>query len=376
MKICFLVGTRPEIIKLSEVVFKLRQYYTCQVVYTGQNYSKYLSTTFFEEFPWMYPDHFLEAMNNTHGQFIGDASKAFELYLENEGPDAILIYGDTHSAILSIIAKHRGIPIFHFEAGNRCFSDRVPEEINRSIVDTVADYNFCLTRYARDNLAAIGFPARRTFITGSHLPGVYKRAVPRIKKALQDLSLNKPFVLMSLHRAENLENREVLSDLISNINKFAEHKGLAVIFLCHPRTEKKIRDWSISLGGIDARHPVGFFEFASMCLKAQFIISDSGTIVEESSILRVPVIMLRDFHERPEYNEVSWISHISAKNIDANGLSRFQLYAETIEKRRIKLEEISESDIRELSEISDFKRDCISDFLVFNLVQLIHNVQK
>jgi len=304
LKVMTVVGTRPEIIRLSRVIPKLDQYFEHVLVHTGQNYDYELNEIFFEELELRRPDHYLDAAGATPAETIGKTIIAIDPVLEKEKPDALLVLGDTNSCLCVIPAKRRKIPIFHMEAGNRCFDFRVPEEINRRIVDHVSDINMPYSSIAREYLLAEGFPADRIIKTGSPMYEVLHYYMPKIETSdvLTRLNLkDREYFVVSAHREENIDSERNFKGLIEVLNTLDADFGLPVIFSTHPRTRKKIEDKNISLPkNIRLMKPLGFIDYVHLQMHARATLSDSGTITEESSILNFPALNIRETHERPE----------------------------------------------------------------------------
>lgn len=304
LKVMTVVGTRPEIIRLSRVIPKLDQYFDHILVHTGQNYDYELNEIFFEELELRRPDHYLDAAGATPAETIGKTIIAIDPILEKEKPDAMLVLGDTNSCLCVIPAKRRKIPIFHMEAGNRCFDFRVPEEINRRIVDHVSDINMPYSSIAREYLLAEGFPADRIIKTGSPMYEVLHYCMPKIEASdvLTRLNLkDREYFVVSAHREENIDSERNFKGLIEVLNTLDADFGLPVIFSTHPRTRKKIQDKNISLPkNIRLMKPLGFIDYVHLQMHARATLSDSGTITEESSILNFPALNIRETHERPE----------------------------------------------------------------------------
>jgi len=298
------VGTRPEIIRLSRVIPKLDQYFDHILVHTGQNYDYELNQIFFDELELRKPDYFLDAAGVTPAETIGKTIIAIDPVLEKEKPEALLVLGDTNSCLAVIPAKRRKIPIFHMEAGNRCFDFRVPEEINRRIVDHVSDINMPYSSIAREYLLAEGFPADRIIKTGSPMYEVLHYYMPKIKASdvLTRLKLEEEkYFVVSAHREENIDSERNFNGLIETLKMLDEEYGLPVIFSTHPRTRKKIEEKGIKLSeNIRLMKPLGFIDYVHLQMHAKATLSDSGTITEESSILNFPALNIREAHERPE----------------------------------------------------------------------------
>ncbi len=304
LKVMTVVGTRPEIIRLSRVIPKLDQYFDHILVHTGQNYDYELNEIFFEELELRRPDHYLDAAGATPAETIGKTIIAIDPILEKEKPDAMLVLGDTNSCLCVIPAKRRKIPIFHMEAGNRCFDFRVPEEINRRIVDHVSDINMPYSSIAREYLLAEGFPADRIIKTGSPMYEVLHYYMPKIEASnvLERLYLkDQQYFVVSAHREENIDSERNFNGLIETLQMLDSEFGLPVIFSTHPRTRKKIEEKGIALPpSIHMLKPLGFIDYVHLQMHAKATLSDSGTITEESSILNFPALNIREAHERPE----------------------------------------------------------------------------
>ncbi len=302
-----IVGTRPEIIKLSRIMFELESSVEHILVHTGQNYDYELNEIFFNDLGIRKPDYFLNAVGITTAETIGNIiSKSDEIF-EKEKPDAVLLYGDTNSCLSVISAKRRQIPIFHMEAGNRCFDQRVPEELNRKIVDHLSDINMPLTEQARDYLISEGLRPETIIKTGSCMKEILNFYKDKIEKSdiLNQLKLSpKNYFLVSIHREENVDYPENLQLLLDSLNAIAEKYQLPLIVSTHPRTRKRIDDLLNNTFKMNQliifMKPLGFFEYIHLQQFAKCVISDSGTITEESSIMKFPAIMVRAAHERPE----------------------------------------------------------------------------
>lgn len=300
-----IVGTRPEIIKMCCVIKELEKYSNHILVHTGQNYDYELNQVFFDDLDLSKPDHFLNAAGGSVAETIANVIVKADEIIELEKPDAILLYGDTNSCLSVISAKRRKIPVFHMEAGNRCFDQRVPEELNRKVVDHLADINFVLTEHARRYLIAEGIGAETVFKTGSHLFEVLNHYSSDIQKSmiLETLGLIKnEYFLVSMHREENVDDVQNLTSLLTSLNMIAEEYGLPIVVSTHPRTRARIN--AIDGLQLDNRisflNPFGFFDYIKLQCDSRCVISDSGTITEESSILSFPAITIRNMHERPE----------------------------------------------------------------------------
>ena len=305
-KIVTIVGTRPEIIKLSRVIDELDRVSNHILIHTGQNYDYELNEVFFKDLKIRKPDYFLNAVGKSTAETISKIIFESDKILNKEKPDAVLLYGDTNSCLSVISAKRRQIPIFHMEAGNRCFDQRVPEEINRKIVDHLSDINMPLTEHARKYLIAEGIPAERIIKTGSCMKEIldfYKKDISK-SKIINKLKLKSDkYFLVSAHREENVDYKTNLTDLLGSLNTIAEKYKLPIIFSTHPRTKdriEKLKGKAKLNSLIKFMKPLGFFDYIKLQTSAFCVISDSGTITEESSILKFPAIMIRQSHERPE----------------------------------------------------------------------------
>lgn len=304
LKVVTVVGTRPEIIRLSRVMAKLDQYCDHILVHTGQNYDYELNQIFFDDLGVRKPDHFLDSAGASAAQTIGNVIGAVDRVFESEKPDAMLVLGDTNSCLAVIPAKRRKIPVFHMEAGNRCFDQRVPEEINRRIVDHTADINLTYSSIAREYLLREGLPPDMVIKTGSPMFEVLSHYRSKIDASdvLDRLSLSPDgFFVVSVHREENIESQRVFGKLVNVLNAVAEDHGLPVIVSTHPRTRKRIDSEGVKFDPrIQLLKPLGFSDYVKLQLSARAVMSDSGTINEESSILNFPALNLREAHERPE----------------------------------------------------------------------------
>ncbi len=309
LKVMTVVGTRPEIIRLSRVMAKLDESAAIEhiVVHTGQNYDYELNQIFFDDLGIRKPNHFLNASGINATETIGQILIKIDALLETEKPDAFLVLGDTNSCLCTIPAKKRHIPIFHMEAGNRCFDQRVPEETNRKIVDHIADINLTYSDIAREYLLREGLPADRIVKTGSPMYEVIHYYLPQIKASgiLTQLELEAgKYFVVSAHREENINNEKQFSLLVATLNLIAETYGLPIIFSTHPRTRKMIEQRQTQLHtGIRLLKPLGFNDYNALQMHSFAVLSDSGTISEESSILRFPALNIREAHERPEAME-------------------------------------------------------------------------
>jgi len=310
LKVMTIVGTRPEIIRLSRVISLLDETVNHILVHTGQNYDYELNEIFFKELELRKPDYFMNADTSSLGATIGDIIKKSEEILRKEKPDALLVLGDTNSCLSAYMAKRMHIPIYHMEAGNRCFDFNVPEEINRRIIDHIADFNLVYTEHARRHLLSEGLPHRRIYLTGSPLNEVLNYYLPKIEKSdiLKRLSLNsQDYFLVSMHREENVDNPQNLNILIKALQLIGEFYKKRIIISTHPRTRKRIESMfneesitASSNGFLEFYKPFGFFDYVKLQMNALCVLSDSGTINEEASILNFPAITIRNSMERPE----------------------------------------------------------------------------
>lgn len=304
MKVMSVVGTRPEIIRLSRVLARLDEYTEHVIVHTGQNYDYELNEIFFNDLGVRKPDHFLNAATGTASETIGNILIKVDAVMAEEKPEAVLILGDTNSCLSAIPAKRRKIPIFHMEAGNRCFDQRVPEETNRRIVDHTSDINLTYSDIAREYLLREGLPPDRIIKTGSPMFEVLTHYMPQIEASdvLTRLGL-KPgeYFVVSAHREENIDSDINLENLALSLNTIAETYGQRVIVSTHPRTQKRIDAKGIQFHkNVELLKPLGFHDYNHLQMHAHAVLSDSGTITEESSILNFPALNIREAHERPE----------------------------------------------------------------------------
>ncbi|MGX1740229.1 non-hydrolyzing UDP-N-acetylglucosamine 2-epimerase [Bosea sp. NPDC055353] len=304
-KVMSIVGTRPELIKMCRVIALLDEQTQHILVHTGQNYDYGLNQVFFEDLDIRKPDHFLEAAGGSAIDTIAEVLKRSDAVMEQEKPDAVLIYGDTNSGLAVIAAKRRKIPVFHMEAGNRCFDQRVPEELNRKVIDHLSDINMTLTEHARRYLVAEGLPPELTFNVGSHMHEVLEHFRPRYEASdiLTRLDLTeRQFFVVSSHREENVDSERNLADLLDSLKGLAETYDWPVIVSTHPRTRKRLE--ALGETELDPRirflPPFGFHDYIKLQMTAACVVSDSGTITEESSLLGFPAVTIRQAHERPE----------------------------------------------------------------------------
>lgn len=317
LKLMTVVGTRPEIIRLSRVMAACDEYFDHVIVHTGQNYDYELNEIFFTDLGIRKPDHFLNAAGATGAETIGNVIIAVDKILDEVEPEALLVLGDTNSCMAVLPAKRRKIPTFHMEAGNRCFDMRVPEEINRRIVDHTADINLTYSTIARDYLLAEGLPADLVIKTGSPMFEVLHHYKAKIEASdvLERLNLKEhEYFIVSAHREENINSDQNFLDLVEMLNAVAEQYQYPVIVSTHPRTRKRIEELNVEFHPlIQLLKPLGFSDYNKLQLSAKAALSDSGTINEESSILNFPALNLRQAHERPEGMEEAAVMMVGLK---------------------------------------------------------------
>ena len=309
LKVMTIIGTRPEIIRLSEVIKKCDKYFDQVLVHTGQNYDYTLNQIFFEDLGLRQPDYYLDAVGSDLGETIGNIiAKSYKLMQEVK-PDAFLVLGDTNSALAAISAKRLKVPIFHMEAGNRCFDENLPEETNRRIVDHIADVNVCYSEHARRYLNAEGTAKERTFVSGSPMAEVLSANMDKIKasKVLETLGLEKgKYILLSAHREENIDNEKNFFNLMNAVNAMAEKYQMPIIYSTHPRSKKFIEARGFEFHPlVRSLQPFGFSDYNNLQLNAFCVVSDSGTLPEESSYFNAkgmpfPAVCIRTSTERPE----------------------------------------------------------------------------
>lgn len=309
LKVMTIVGTRPELIKMSRVIAEFDTYTKHLLVHTGQNYDYELNQLFFEDLGIRKPDYFLEAVGENAAQTIARVIEKADEVMAQEKPDAVMLYGDTNSCLAVIAAKRRKIPVFHMEAGNRCFDQRVPEELNRKVLDHLSDINFVLTEHARRYLIAEGIRPETIIKTGSHMGEVLDFYMPKIEKSdvLDRMGLDAgKYFIVSAHREENVDTPQNLIDMVETLNALAEHYKYPVIVSTHPRTRKRLDE--LNLGQLNPNvqflKPFGFCDYIKLQMESLCVVSDSGTITEEGSLLNLPAITIRNAHERPEGMDV------------------------------------------------------------------------
>ncbi|WP_440872012.1 non-hydrolyzing UDP-N-acetylglucosamine 2-epimerase [Vibrio diabolicus] len=360
LKVMSVVGTRPEIIRLSRVLAKLDEHCEHILVHTGQNYDYELNEVFFNDLGVRKPDYFLNAAGKNAAETIGQVIIKVDQVLEEVAPSAMLVLGDTNSCISAIPAKRRKIPIFHMEAGNRCFDQRVPEETNRKIVDHTADINLTYSTIARDYLIAEGLPADRVIKTGSPMFEVLNHYMPQIDSSdvLARLGLTESeFFVVSAHREENVDLPKQLVKLAETLNTIAEHYNLPVIVSTHPRTRNRIEAQGIEFHpNIQLLKPLGFHDYNHLQKNAKVVLSDSGTINEESSIMNFPALNLREAHERPEGMEEASVMMVGL------GVERVMQGLQVLESQ-------PRGDERLLRQVADYSMPNVSD----KVVRILHS---
>ena len=368
LKVMTIVGTRPEIIKLSEVMKELDRHVNHIIVHTGQNYDYELNEIFFEQLGSRKPDIFLEALKGSPSETIADIIAKSDKIFDEIKPDAVLLYGDTNSCLSVIPAKRRKIPIFHMEAGNRCFDQRVPEEINRKIVDHLSDINLPLSEHARDYLIAEGIRPETIIKIGSPMTEVLNANMDKIKSSdilkRENLKINSYF-LMSIHREENVDSPKNFNDLLESIEELTKKYNMPIIVSTHPRTRKKLESLNHKNQNPLVRFskPYGFHEYNNLQINAFCIISDSGTIAEEGSILNLPAVTIRQAHERPE--------GMDETTVIMSGLSK---------RRIIEAVEVAthhnNQDIRVIKPVKDYKADNVSKKIIRIILSYIDFVNR
>jgi UDP-N-acetylglucosamine 2-epimerase (non-hydrolysing) len=304
LKLMIVIGTRPEIIKLSEIIKKCQKYFNLKIVHTGQNYDYYLNKLFFEELDLRAPDFYLNVVGDNLGQTMGNViAKSYELFT-TEKPDAILVLGDTNSCLCVISAKRLKIPVFHLEAGNRCKDENLPEEVIRRIVDVTSDVNMCYLENARRYILDTGVRPENTYVVGSTMAEVLTANINKINnsKVLEELGLESGnYILLSAHREENIDNESNFFNLMHAVNSIAEYYDMPILYSCHPRAKKFIEQRKFIFDKRVIQHPpLGFFDYNKLQQNAFCVVSDSGTVPEEGSYFKFPAVSIRTSTERPE----------------------------------------------------------------------------
>ena len=360
LKVVTVVGTRPEIIRLSRVLARLDEHCEHVLVHTGQNYDYELNQIFFDDLGIRKPDHFLNAAGGSAAETIGKIIIAVDGVLATEAPDAMLVLGDTNSCMAVLPAKRRKIPVFHMEAGNRCFDQRVPEEINRRIVDHTADINLTYSSIAREYLLREGLPPDMVIKTGSPMAEVLAHYQPGIAASdvLSRLNLTEgQFFVVSAHREENIDSDLNFGKLVQVLNTVAEHYGLPVIVSTHPRTQKRVDALGVQFhANVQLLKPLGFTDYNRLQVSSKAVLSDSGTINEESSIMNFPALNLREAHERPEGMEEAAVMMVGLESVRVmQGLAI--------------LESQPRGDTRLLRQVADYSMPNVSQ----KVVRIIHS---
>ncbi|MCW7503752.1 non-hydrolyzing UDP-N-acetylglucosamine 2-epimerase [Leptospira paudalimensis] len=333
LKVLTLIGTRPELIKMSRVISAMDKCFEHILVHSGQNYDYELNQVFFDDLEIRKPDYFLNVAEDTVAKTIASILVKIDEVFEKEKPDALLIYGDTNTCLAVISAKRRKIPVFHMEAGNRCFDERVPEELNRKVVDHLSDINIVLTEHARRYLISEGIKPETIFKSGSHMKEVLDYYHHKIQKSniLNELNL-KPqnYFLVSIHREENVDSEQNLKEMLKSLEGIANHYDLPVIVSTHPRTKKRLETLGIeSNQKIKFLKPFGFLDYIYLQQNSKCVISDSGTITEESAILKFPAITIRNTHERPEGMDAGVLILSGLKSSDVLDSIKISIMANT-----------------------------------------------
>lgn len=367
LKVMTVLGTRPEIIRLSRVIPKLEKYFDHTLVHTGQNYDYELNQMFFEDLKIQKPNIFLESNKSSALSTIGDLIAKIEPHLERIKPDAFLVLGDTNSCLAAIAAKRKKIPIFHMEAGNRCFDQRVPEETNRKIVDHISDINLTYSDIAREYLLSEGYPQDQIIRTGSPMQEVLDFYLEDIMKSeiTSKLGLeSQKYFLVSIHREENVDSKDNLKEISLSLNNLYKAYKLPVLVSLHPRTKKVLNNYNIKfLKGIKLHKPFGFKDYINLQMNSKVTLSDSGTINEESSILNFPALNLREAHERPE-------------GMEEGSVMLTGLKSERILQAIKILEKQSRGDERTLYPVKDYSHDNVSEKIPRIILSYIDYINK
>lgn len=369
LKVMTLVGTRPELIKMSRVIAELDAQLDHILVHSGQNYDYELNQVFFDDLEIRKPDYFLNISKDSVAQSIADViAKSDELF-EQIKPDALLLYGDTNTCLAVIAAKRRKIPIFHMEAGNRCFDQRVPEELNRKVVDHLSDINMVLSEHARRYLIAEGIRPETIIKTGSHMKEVLDYYQPKIadSQILQQTNLQKgKYFVLSIHREENVDSVENLSEILSSIAALADEYNYPVYFSTHPRTRKRLESLIETKAHplIQFAKPLGFLDYISLQQSAFCVLSDSGTITEEASILNLPAVTVRNAHERPEGMDVG--------TLIMSGLSKERL----LEAVKIVTSQAHAQQTRAIPQVEDYQSSSVSKQVVRTVISYVDYINR
>ncbi len=369
MKICTILGTRPEIIRLSRVIKKLDENVTHTLIHTGQNYDYELNQVFFDDLELRKPDYFLNSADKSNSPIktISKMLAELDILLDKISPDAVLILGDTNSALSSIVVKRKKIPLFHMEAGNRCFDERVPEEINRRLVDHISDINLTYSNIAREYLLMEGFPKERIIKTGSPMYEVLNFFKDKIEKSkiVENLQLkNNNFYLVSCHREENIDNDQKFNEFLTLLNFLSTKYDIPTLISAHPRTLTKIKKIKNKFNKkIILCKPFGFFDYIQLQKSSKLVFSDSGTINEESSILGFPALNIREAHERPEGMEEASVMMVGFNiKIIENAMK-------ILDNQTLKNEPISQI-------VSDYSKPNVSDKVVKIILSHIDYVNR
>jgi len=367
MKVMTVVGTRPEIIRLSRVIAALECHLQHVLVHTGQNYDYELNQVFFDDLEMRAPDYFLGAAGKSPAETVGLVIARVDEVLAAEKPDAVLILGDTNSCLAAYPAKRRKIPIFHMEAGNRCFDQRVPEEINRLIVDHISDVNMPYSSISREYLLREGLPPDRIIKTGSPMYEVLSYYMPKIDASAIVARLGlipHEYYVVSAHREENIDNPAQFAKLVDMLNRLASNKGKRLIVTTHPRTRKQIDRNKVQLDPlVELIQPLGLTDYVKLQMSARAVLSDSGTITEESSILNFPALNIRETHERPE-------------GMEEGAVMMTGLGWDTIEAALTLLETQPRGSQRSLRMVSDYSTPNVSDKVVRIIMSYVHYINR